>query len=347
MVKPESGGGFEFTMVASIAATFVGTVVGAGFASGREVWQFFSIHGWMGFAGIGLTIVIMGLAVGEIFKIGSIIKTESYQEFLAYIIGFKWACAADLFMGVFFLLLIGVMFAGCGAIFSAVGVGYWVGVTATALILIAVLFKDLSGLIMVNAVVIPLMFAAAVMIAVYSFKTRFAPLLVLSSGGGWWLAAVQFSAYNLILALPVLLSLANRFNCRKTLSLGGWLGSLCLGLMAGFINLAISSHLRVLREVPLPMLTLAEKIGMVPYWGYAIVLWGEMFTTLLADIYGLSKRLGAISSLPYSGWVVLLTGGGICIAEIGFNNLIAWFYPIYGYLSLILLMLIVGRAVKR
>ena len=38
----------------SIAFMYVGAIMGAGFASGREIWQFFGVFGKSGYLGIGL-----------------------------------------------------------------------------------------------------------------------------------------------------------------------------------------------------------------------------------------------------------------------------------------------------
>ena len=43
-----------------IAATAVACVIGAGFVSGQEVWQFFGADGWLGVLGIAIAVVLFG-----------------------------------------------------------------------------------------------------------------------------------------------------------------------------------------------------------------------------------------------------------------------------------------------
>ena len=53
----------DFTKVFEIAAVFIGTVVGAGLASGKEITQFFTSFGLKSFLGIlfcGVFYIIMG-----------------------------------------------------------------------------------------------------------------------------------------------------------------------------------------------------------------------------------------------------------------------------------------------
>ncbi|MCL1982865.1 MAG: hypothetical protein FWG53_07275, partial [Clostridiales bacterium] len=45
----------------SVAFMFVGTIMGAGFASGREIWQFFGVFGNRGYAGIAFVAALFML----------------------------------------------------------------------------------------------------------------------------------------------------------------------------------------------------------------------------------------------------------------------------------------------
>ena len=49
----------------NIAALYIGTIMGAGFASGREAWQFFGVFGLQGYVGIALSgFLFMALGYG-------------------------------------------------------------------------------------------------------------------------------------------------------------------------------------------------------------------------------------------------------------------------------------------
>ncbi len=324
----------------SIAATFIGTVVGAGFASGQEIYQFFSAHGLNGALGLALTVLLLGMAGDRVFQMGRVIRAQSYQDFLRYLLGKRLTGAVDLILLLFFVILIGVMFAGSGTVFAELGLGYWTGIVATALLMILVLFHELPGLIAANLVIIPLMFSGATAVALFAIRTRCVVPPAPTPGLQWLLPALQFSAYNLILAVPVLLSLAKRYPFPKMLRAGGWLGSIGLGLMAGLIHWSILCHLPHLKNNPLPMVDLAKSVGTWAYWGYALILWAEMLTTLLANTFAVAQRAAVHTGWPYRFWVLAATTVGIAIARAGFVNLIARFYPLYGLLCLILLILI-------
>ena len=330
-------------IIPGIAATFIGTVVGAGFASGQEIYQFFSIHGRFGWLGLILAVLLLGFSGVKVFRSGAILKPESYRDFLLYLLGPRLAAVMDFLLVTFFIVLIGVMFAGCGAIFETMNLNYWVGVLFTGLCLIMVLFQGLSGIIGINLIIVPLMIVGSTSISIFSLATGTIKSVTNQHHLGWILAALQFSAYNLVLSIPVLLSLGKKYPAAKLLKASGWLGSIGLGIMAGLIHWALLVNFNSIQRCVLPMAFLANFAGKGIYWSYAVVLWGEMFSTLLANTYGVAQRLTAATGWPFSAWVVILTLTGIVIGKIGFVNLIAGGYPLFGYICLIILMILILR----
>ena len=332
-----------FSIIISIAATFIGTVVGAGFASGQEIYQFFSAQGYNGLIGLSITVLLLGKAGAKVFAIGRKIRVDSYEDFLRFLLGKRLAPVVDLILFGFFVILMGVMFAGSGTIFAELGMGYWTGVVGTAVLLIVVLFNELPGLIVANLIIIPLMFAGAIGVSVFAIQTRCNVLPAGTADLKWLLAALQFSAYNLVLSLPVLLSLAKRYPFPRILKAGGWVGSIGLGIMAALIHLALLCHLPHLRQSPLPMIELAKNLGPAAYFGYAVILWAEMLTTLFANAFGVAQRAAVWSGWPYRFWVLCFTMVGIIVGRAGFVQLIAGFYPVFGYLSLAILAFILFK----
>lgn len=329
----------QTSIIAGIVATFVGTVVGAGFASGREIYQFFSIYGYFGWLGLILAVLLLGFAGVKVLQSGKVLKPKSYQEFLSYFLGPKWVPLFDVLLLIFWVVLIGIMFAGCGTIFETMHLNYWLGVIITSICLLIVLFRGLIGIVWINLIVVPFMLIGSIVI--WISNTQNAPNLVPNNTDiKWILAALQFSTYNLVFAIPVLLSLGKNYPDTSQLKIGAWLGSLILGLMAGLIHGSIISNFGRVNQCPLPMTILAKTTGDWFYWTYILILWGEMFTTLIANTYGVAERLANTTRLPYRGWVLILTLIGIFISKLGFINLIARGYPLFGYLCIIILVFI-------
>lgn len=326
-----------------IAVTFIGTVVGAGFASGQEIYRFFSAYGWWGWWGIILAVLLLGWGGVRLFRYGAILKPASYRDFLIFLLGPRLAPLMDAILFGFLIILIGVMFAGCGSLAAQLNLGYWTGIVLTALCLILVLCKELAGLISSNLVIVPLMFLGCLAVAGQAILSGAISGLPHPPSGIWLLSAVQFSSYNLILAMPVLLSLGKRYPHGPVLTRSGWLGSIGLGLMTALIHWAILSHWPEAAQTPMPMAELAKSSGNGLYWGYALILWAEMFSTLIADVYGVVERLRVMVGWPFGRLAAFVALSGILISQIGFSNLIAYCYPLFGCICLIVLILALGK----
>ena len=326
-----------------IAATYIGTVVGAGFASGQEICRFFSLYGGYSWWGIILAVLILGWGGVRLFYFGAVLKPTSYRDFLIFLLGPRLAPVMDALLFGFLVILIGVMFAGCGALFTQLHLGYWTGIILTGLCLILVLYKELAGLISSNVVIVPCMFLGCLVVAIRAILSGSMDGRPDSANGYGLLAAIQFSSYNLVLSMPVLLSLGKHYPRVRVLAGSGWVGSLGLGIMTALINWAILSHWPEAALVPLPMAELAKSSGLGLYWGYAFILWAEMLSTLIADVYGVTERLQIILGWPFGRLAAVVAISGILIGQIGFSNLITYCYPFFGCVCLIVLLLILCK----
>ena len=67
-----------------LKATFaiIGTVIGAGFASGQEVYLFFGKYGNIGIAGLFLSCAFFALVIFKTMQFVTKEKISNYQEFL-------------------------------------------------------------------------------------------------------------------------------------------------------------------------------------------------------------------------------------------------------------------------
>lgn len=158
-----------------VAATFIGTVVGAGFASGQEILSFFSLFGWPGTLGIG--VATLGFAWGGRWwlEAGARTGADSYREALHALAG-PWA--GGFFEGLLTAALIagtGIMTAGAAAVAQEqLGCPPWIGRLVFVILCVATVWRGLPGVVAANVVVVPLMVGAVLLVSVYSL-----------AAGGW------------------------------------------------------------------------------------------------------------------------------------------------------------------
>ena len=70
--------------IISIVLVIIGALVGAGFASGQEIYSFFYLYGINGLFGIIIMCILMTLLIYKILKIINIMNIDNYNDFLKY-----------------------------------------------------------------------------------------------------------------------------------------------------------------------------------------------------------------------------------------------------------------------
>ena len=331
--------------VLGVATVFTGTIVGAGFASGREGLLFFAAYGPVGLAGTVLAGVLMALAGAELVHRGRLAGGRT-AAVLTDISG-RLAPALDVIIFTTLLADLGVMLAG-GATVAAqgLGLGYGFSLAINGLVVAILGSMGLVGLLWVNTLVVPAL-ATTVVVTVGADllggnwrHIAAAPGSPGAAAGHWVVAAVLYAAYNLLLAIPVLVALGpatSPANGRR----GAYLGGGILGGLTALVTAAVLAHLPQSAASDLPLVHVAAGLGSHAAAVFRAVIWAETFTTAVANLFALLARLGGSWALPL---VAVATAAG----SLGFARLVGFLYPAEGWLGLaVLIALLIKRGRPR
>ena len=72
--------------ILKVVFVIIGTLIGAGFASGQEIYIFFFSYGIKGLIGIIVSSILIGITIYKTFQITKKNNTKNYKEFLDYLI---------------------------------------------------------------------------------------------------------------------------------------------------------------------------------------------------------------------------------------------------------------------
>jgi uncharacterized membrane protein YkvI len=329
-----------------IAATYIGTVVGAGFATGREILVFFTVFGGGGLAGIGVATVLFVAFGLIIMEIGSASSARSHREIIRLACGRRLGTFADLLITFFLFSALTAMFAGTGALFTQLhGLPTMMGGLAMAVLVGLTVLAGLSGVVKANAAAVPLLMVTVCVTCVLTLlasRTGIAFFAGTARPGGlvgnWPMTAVVYASYNLVMATAVLGPLGAQARNMSAIRCGALLGGLGLGLGSLAINLSLNGNLAAVRSIDVPMLLIAASIS--PLWqsAYLCAIIAVIYTTAAGSLFGLVGRLTKPGQWRRTRTVVVL----ICIAalamsSIGFANLVRLLYPLIGYGGIVLL----------
>ncbi|WP_148207088.1 hypothetical protein [Heliomicrobium modesticaldum] len=354
-----------------VASVYIGAVLGAGFASGQEIFQFFVRYGQAGLQAVMLSGLLFGLLGPAIFFVCRSRGFSRYQELLNGLFGETFGKVMDGL--IIFSLFVGVMvmLSGAGALMSQQwGWPPWIGVVGTTALILLALWWGIESLIWVNTFLVPLKsiicLAVALAIVIWTPSIEDTPVVptALTCLAGWAnpqpastepsallpdspaLSAFLYVSFNITMSLVVLVALAPQVRRR-----GGYTGAAAGGVLLGFFAyLLTTAMLRYVPEIaayPVPMLFLAGALH--PWTGqiYAFLLWLAMFTAALGSAFGAALRLAKCDQGP--AFRKNLTGSVLAVcpfAMLPFADLVATLYPFFGYVGLPLIMAVVWVTIK-
>lgn len=339
--------------VLKICAVFIGTIIGAGLASGQEILQFFGLYGVKSFIGIGIccglyvafSIVIVHLCYKHNFK--------SYNDMVVYVLGKKLGRLTDLFLTFFIFAGNTIMISGGGAMLNEFfGLNKAVGILLMALLSFLVTSLSTKGLIATNLIVVPLSTLMIILIGVFTYKynpdsiTNIINFNPVQGKSGFLSSSILYASFNLILATGVICPLTCEIKSRKKFITGCIIGGLVLTVLAVSINYALLTYYPGSFHSEIPTLYISKKFGGVFMLLLTAIIWLEMFSTEISNLYSLGKRMEHSFKLSYTTSVLIIILLSIPIAFVGFSNLIRILYPPFGAISLVFLVGCIVKSLK-
>lgn len=335
----------KFSLIFQIASVFIGTVVGAGLASGKEITQFFTDYGFPSFIGIilcGIIYVIIGSIITDVSIRHNL---KSYDEFINFISPNILGKITNLITSLFLLSGCAIILAGSGAlIHQYFGVSKWVGVGLMVVLAILSLLKNTEGLINVNTFIVPC--TVTVIICVFTLYVLFYGDVInfnfLSSvpktKSNWLISTLLYAGFNLLCCSGVLVPLSQEIKEKKSITIGIAIGASLLTILCVFINIMLMLNIPYIHQYEIPLLYITNRFGKPIQIVLLIIIWFEMFSTVVSDIYSIGKTLEHKFNIKFITSVFLILIAALPISTIGFGNLISVLYPAFGVISLIFMI---------
>lgn len=348
-------GGISLKKSIQIAGAFIGVIVGAGFASGQEILQFFTGFGWMGIAGGVLATFFFAFLGMNLTQLGSRLQTDSHKDVIYHICGKYLGMAVDFIITFFLFGVAVVMLAGSGSIFEEqFGIPSMAGNIIMAVLTILTVCLNIQKVISIISLVTPFLLLMVVIISVYALSTMgldFPEVQKLAesqtpAASNWFMGGLLYVSYNIAAGAAMLAVMGGTTKDEKQAGMGGILGGVGLGVLILLINVAMLVKMDVVEGSPMPILALANEIS--PAFGLLMfaVLLGMIYNTAVGMLYAFTARVVKRENPKYNVFVVLFGAAAFGASFIGFITLVGTVYPLMGYLGFTLIAAIVFAWVR-
>ena len=333
-----------------VAAVFIGTIVGAGLASGQEITEFFSTYGYVSFFGILICCLIYIIISSIIVSISLKHKLSSYTELITLVSPGFFGVITDFFTSFFLISGAAVILAGSGALLHQYfGISKWVGISLMSIISLYTVLKDTKGLITINSFIVPTLITIIITIFVLYlifYKNMVSPsyIKIIPSyknnimPAQWFFSALLYAGFNMLCCSGVLVPLSQEIKYKRILIPGVLLGALGLTVLCYLINIMLLLNIPQIFRYEIPLLYITHRFGMLMQILLLCVIWCEMFSTEVSNIYSVGKTLEQKFNISYKKAVLIILIVALPISQIGFRTLIKLLYPGFGAVSFIFLI---------
>lgn len=299
----------EIKKIIKYSFLYISALLGAGFATGRELYAYFFSYGFTsGFIGTFAAALLFGLTAYKTLTLTDKAHLRTYDEFLGHIFGDN-AGKAFYAMGILFF---SVLFASMTAAFGEICRSHGIQPILARVIFCAICFVslgfDIKGIAFISGILCPIMTVGCCIIGIYSIFCRppcfdMPDILVLPS-------AFIYVSYNILTASAILTG--TRFSQREARAAGIIIFFIVLTTAALTGAAAAGGGI-------LPLYSAVKKCGVL-FVLYTAVLICAIFTTALGNALCLMPQIsrGKICTL------------GFLLSLVGFADIVDKFYFLFG-----------------
>ena len=317
----------------------IGTMIGAGFASGKEVYIFFVKYGVAGILGAVISTIMTATIIYMTIKISKHCEVESNNQFVDLISKNKTVSSiVKKIINTFLLASFWIMCAGLCSFFKQ---EFKIPIIVTAIIsgtvIYLILMKNIEGIVKLNSIIVPIMIIAIITIGIKNST----PIIKIQSESEVLpsiIKAILYTSYNSIILIPIIVSISKNIKHEKNVKIISFISSIIILTMLILIYQMLLSTNMDISKVEMPILAiLSGKIDKIMY-GVSII------TSVISAGYGALENIK--NKNEYKMAVLAICVLEIPISYIGFGNLVTVLYPVFGAIGIIQIILVIKSYCK-
>ena len=324
--------------------SIIGALIGAGFASGQEIYLFFYRYGINGIFGIIFCCLLIGIIIYKVLKIINKYNINNYKEFLDFIFKSRnkylnISYIMNIIVNLFLLVCFFIMIAGFGAYFKQeFNINKIIGSAILSIISFIFFMMDIKGVTKANSIVVPILIIFILFIGIKNINLINSINIEknninINFYNNWLLQSIIYASYNLILIIPLLVNLNKLIKNKKQIIWISVISSITLLLLALSIYL-ILFLVNDFNGIEMPAVYAISSISTMLRNMYGIVILLSIFTTSISlGISFLENIVKNKKYFPLIAGIMCITS--VIISNFGFSNLVNIMFPMFGILGII------------
>lgn len=336
--------GKKLLNILSIALIYCGAVFGAGFASGREIFTFFSCYKAIGIVAsvfVGFLFSFFGYIVCKYAKMH---KIKNVDEYFKELFPEKIAATFSVVANAFLVLSFCIMITGCGVLFAEqLKTMPLAGVLVSLLICFFVIKNDVSGLEKFNLIITPIMLCGIVLLCALCFLLPKTTPIYVDEVVFPAVSGLLYISYNMVSAAAVLVSSAKIAQKPYQAGWGGAIGGIMIGVPLVMMSTVLARHWEVANK-PLPFFSLIYDNFSAFSFVCWVVLYFAMLTTAVSSGVAVVENISPEKNVKT---VLLLCLLALFMSFVPFTTLVQSVYSVFGFIGVALIIGIIIKTLRK
>ncbi len=316
----------------------------------RKYIFFFNKFGNKGLIGITLSNILISYVTYKTLKL--VIKNDikNYQELLKNILPNKlkenkiFSHTINNIINIFLLISFNIMVAGFATYFlQELNISKWIGAIIIAYLTLIILSKDINGVIKINTFLIPMLIFLIVFLGLNKIECKEIVSIVQNNESlHWLLSSILYASYNSITLIPILIGMKKQIKVKKEAIFVSTFTLISMLLLSITIFLLMNTFINEINGIEIPIVYIANTLGISFKYIYGIVILIAIFTTAIGASFGFLSNI-AKTKKSYMIYSVIICILSVFVGQIGFSSLINLLYPIFGYLGIVQIIFLLIR----
>ena len=316
----------------------IGTFIGAGFASGKEIFNFFSIFNIYSFLGILVFSILTFLIVYKTLQFKTMYNIHTYADLLNFFEKkFKYFNSKVFLKLVNFFLLISfyiMICAICTLFYDKFYFNKFITVFITITICYNVFSKNnLNFIYKLNLILMPILILFFIILGI---KTTVNTNIIFDYSSFSFLFLIKsllYFSYNNLLIVPILFQL--HINSKKILRFS-LLFSFIIFILMNLLNLILLVNFNEIYNKELPVLHISASNGFIYSFLYFVIFLSAVITTMMSSGFAFCNNI----TTNKKNKILFFLLASLIFSIVSFSNLINLFYTILGVVGFIQISLI-------
>ena len=317
-----------------LSCTFLGAVIGAGFASGREIAEFFLPFGKWGILGLFTACFVLAFCFYAVTKTVAENNIKNTYEYLEYIANPFFAKIIYIIIYAFSFVLLCAMTAGSGALFKQMfSLPYVFGAVLMCTVCGVIFYRNIYGILNANAYLAPTMVFGIIYIGIVSLSDTREVFGGFNSIAPLFVSSLVYASYNSVGIISVFCEMGDMLGNKRTPVLSAVMSGIMLFAVSLVLFLVLLKFKDDALTLELPLLKITGNASLF----YTVLMFFAMLTTAVSSLFSLIKFCTNTFCTGKNTAVYICFFAFLC-SLMGFSEMVSKVYPVFGYIGLFLIV---------